>query len=104
MGNWIGFRGNFTREKSILGATGGALDSEITPSIRNYGFSMIVGGSFQNQAHAVRFSGSGTLASLDPYLPQVLLPNASLLLNTTLPGDTQPKFVSAGSPLGGGRS
>lgn len=99
---WIGIRGNFTRERSVRGATGGGIDSAITPYIKNYGFSVLLGGSGQSQAHTFRFSTNGTVASLDKYSIQASGENANLLLNVTRPGGAIPQvqYVSAASQAG----
>jgi len=97
---WIRFRGNYSREKSVLGSTGGAIDSSIMPTIQNYGFSEIISGATLNQAHTFRISGAGTVASLNPQAPNVLAPSANLLLNLTRLGAPQVNYVSAASQTG----
>lgn len=70
------------------------------PTIQNYGFSEIVSGAWQDQAHTFRISGAGTVASIGPQVPEVLAPNANLLLNLTQPGAQQVNYVSATSQTG----
>jgi len=97
---WLRFWGNYTRDSSVLGSTGGALDSSIKPKIQNYGFGMILSIAGQDQSHAFRLSGAGTVVSLDPYLAQVLSPSSNLILNVTQPGAGTVNYVSATSPMG----
>ena len=98
----VGFRGNFTREKSVHSVTGGAISSAITPTIKNFGFTarLEIAG---RTAHSFLLSLNGTRASLDPYPVGALTQDANLLLNATRPGagSADVQYVSGSSQAGG---